>query len=496
MTPDPSARPPRAKAPTLAQLFPAALSLALRCGLGAGVLRALIDLTGAALDPGRLAALTATGVLARAGFWAALIYLLVQGGALVWRHRALQDRAFTCTGLLSTFFGLAMLLVFFAQLGREAALYFQIAPALIERQNEQLVRAAEGSERYAAAAMAQVRQDLADELAGAATARAKQQIEEFFAQEVIPNKLRDLEITAAEKQSALAQGYRAHSGAGALVWHFLTSGASEQPQDAGIWPALIGSVWVALITLLFAVPVGVGAALYLEEYSTHGWLGRIIQINVNNLAGVPSVVYGILGAFVFVTLFQQIEHAQTALAQQLAADPETPLTLFDRVLLWRPVAARNVLGGGLTLGLLTLPVVIVAAQEAIRAVPASLRQGAYALGATHWQVIRHQVLPMAAPGILTGTILAIARALGEAAPLVLFGAILHTDQTPGLLSRFSVLPMQIFAWSDLPPVTVEGHGVEIWQANAALASLILVVVLLLINAAAILLRQRTHRQAG
>jgi phosphate transport system permease protein len=156
------------------------------------------------------------------------------------------------------------------------------------------------------------------------------------------------------------------------------------------------------------------------------------------------------------------------------------------------VAARNVLGGGLTLGLLTLPVVIVAAQEAIRAVPVTVRHGAYALGATRWQVIWHHVLPLARPGILTGTILALARAVGEAAPLVLFGALLFVNEDPGLFSRFTILPMQIFGWADLPAVIEGDERVEIWRYNAAMASLLLLTVLLALNAVAIVLRSRTQ----
>jgi phosphate transport system permease protein len=158
------------------------------------------------------------------------------------------------------------------------------------------------------------------------------------------------------------------------------------------------------------------------------------------------------------------------------------------------IAARNALGGGLTLGLLTLPVIIVSAQEAIRAVPSSIRHGAYALGATKWQVIWGLVLPLARPGILTGTILSVSRAIGEAAPLVLFGALLFVNQDPSLFSRFTVLPMHIFGWADRPAITMEGQAVDIWRYNAALASVVLLVVLVLLNAAAILLRNRAQRK--
>ncbi len=341
----------------------------------------------------------------------------------------------------------------------------------------------------------------------------------------------------AEQKREAELGIRVDKGPGALAGHFLTSMPSDVPQDAGIWPALIGSLWLALITMLTAVPIGVGAALYLEEYKHSGWLGKIIQVNINNLAGVPSVVYGILGAFVFVELiFKPIHLNQAALLHEHALNPGMALGLWDRLLLWLPsIAARNALGGGLTLGLLTLPVVIVASQEAIRAVPSSIRHGAYALGATRWQTIWHQVLPLARPGILTGTILAISRAIGEAAPLILFGALLLVQQTPTPFSGFTIMPMQIFGWADRAAIVVpielehqlpiyaqhgastagllasnQGMGpllaassghitgriptqtVDIWLYNAALASLLLLVVLLCLNGIAIYLRNRAQ----
>jgi phosphate transport system permease protein len=198
----------------------------------------------------------------------------------------------------------------------------------------------------------------------------------------------------------------------------------------------------------------------------------MIQININNLAGVPSVVYGILGGLFFVELIFK------------------PLELqFD----W--IAARNALGGGMTLALLTLPVVIVSAQESIRAVPSSIRHGAYALGATRWQTIWRLVLPLAWPGIMTGTILALSRAIGEAAPLVLFGALLFVDQAPGLFSRFTVLPMQIFGWADRPAASLDGVTIEIWRANAAMGCIVLLVTLLGLNAVAIVMRNRAQRNA-
>jgi phosphate transport system permease protein len=234
---------------------------------------------------------------------------------------------------------------------------------------------------------------------------------------------------------------------------------------------LWGSIWLGLITVLFSVPIGVGAALYLEEYRAEGWLASVIQININNLAGVPSVVYGILGGFVFVYFFKTLQQPD--------------------------IAPRNLLGGGLTLGLLTLPMVIVSAQEAIRAVPISLRQGAYALGATKWQVMWTIVLPMARPGILTGTILSLSRAIGEAAPLVLFGAQLFVDQSPSLFTRFTALPLQIFGWCDRPSIADPQGGeesIDMWKYNAALASTVLLIVLLGMNGVAIYLRNRAQQK--
>jgi phosphate transport system permease protein len=230
-------------------------------------------------------------------------------------------------------------------------------------------------------------------------------------------------------------------------------------------------LWLSLIMMLFAVPVGTAAALYLEEYKTSGRLARIIQTNINNLAGVPSVVYGIMGAFVFVEL------------------------IFKPLHLWNEgISVRNVIGGGMTLGLLTLPVVIVSAQEAIRAVPNSIRQGAYALGATHWQCIWTQVLPLARPGIMTGTILAVSRAIGEAAPLILFGATTFIAYTPNPFSEFTVLPIQIYNWAERPtnPV-IDGHVVRQWNFNMALASMVLLVMLLCLNGMAIYVRNRAQK---
>ena len=230
----------------------------------------------------------------------------------------------------------------------------------------------------------------------------------------------------------------------------LTSFASRFPERAGVKAALAGSVWLLGLTALLAFPVSVAAAIYLEEYAPRTWVTRMIQLNIANLAGVPSIVYGILG-----------------------------LTVFVRTL----GLGRSIISGALTLSVLILPVIIIASREAIRAVPSSIKEAAYGLGATRWQVVSTQVLPMAMPGILTGTILALSRAVGETAPLILVGAVGFIAFTPkGLGDPFTVLPLQIYNWISRPQA--EFHEL------AAAGILVLLVLLLTMNAAAILLRNR------
>ena len=239
-------------------------------------------------------------------------------------------------------------------------------------------------------------------------------------------------------------------GLGQLDWAFLTSFASRLPERAGIKAALAGSVWLLGLTAAIAFPVSVAAAIYLEEYAPKGWTTRAIQTNIANLAGVPSIVYGILG-----------------------------LTVFVRAL----GLERSIISGALTLSLLIMPVIIIAAQEAIRAVPNEIREAAYGLGATRWQVVSGQVLPMAMPGILTGTILALSRAVGETAPLIMVGAVGFIAFTPrGPMDSFTVLPLQIFDWVRRPQP--EFHQL------AAAAIVVLLMLLLTMNAAAIVLRNR------
>ncbi len=245
-------------------------------------------------------------------------------------------------------------------------------------------------------------------------------------------------------------------GVGGLSWDFLTSFASFDPEIAGAEAAITGTLWLMGVCALFIVPLGVATALYLEEYADGTrWFNRFVEVNIQNLAAVPSIVYGILG---------------------LAFLVRGPLEL-----------GRSVLAGGLTLGLLVLPVVIIAAREAIRAVPSSIREGSLALGATQWQTIWRQVLPAAVPGIATGVILALSRAIGETAPLILVGAASFVAFNPtGLDSGFTALPLQIFEWLSRPQ--------DEFKVLAAAAIVVLLVMLLAMNSVAIWLRNRFERR--
>ena len=237
-------------------------------------------------------------------------------------------------------------------------------------------------------------------------------------------------------------------------WSFITSFPSRHPEQAGIRAALLGSIYVVALAGILAFTFGVGAAIYLEEYAARNWLARIIQINIANLAGVPSIVYGILGLEIFVRYLE---------------------------------LGKSVLAGSLTLALLVLPIVIIAAEEAIRAVPPSIREGGYALGATRWQAIWHLVLPQAFSGILTGVILAVSRAIGETAPLIVMGALTFVPFAPdGPMSRFTVLPIQIFNWVSRPQ--------EGFHEAAAAGIIVLLVLLLTMNAVAVLLRNKFQKR--
>ena len=247
---------------------------------------------------------------------------------------------------------------------------------------------------------------------------------------------------------------------------FLVSPQSADPERAGVRTAVLGSLWVVTITLLFAFPLGVGAAIYLEEYAGDKWFNRLIQTNINNLAGVPSIIYGILGLAIFVRGLEPL----TSGAFMGSVDPTT-------------ANGRTILSAGLTLGLLILPLIIINAQEAIRAVSGSLRQASFGLGATKWQTIWHHVLPNAIPGILTGTILAISRALGETAPLVVVGASTFITFDPtNPFSKFTTLPIQIYQWTSRPQ--------DEFRNIAAAAIIVLLVILLSLNAIAVFMRNK------
>ena len=243
-------------------------------------------------------------------------------------------------------------------------------------------------------------------------------------------------------------------GAHRIDWTFLTSYPSRRAERAGISHAVIGSLYVIVLTALLALPLGVAAAVYLEEYGGRSRLARLIELNIANLAAVPSIIYGLLG-----------------------------LGLFVRTL----GLGRSVLAGAATLALLALPVVILSTREALRTVPSSIREGSYALGATKWQTIWYQVLPMALPGIMTGLILAMSRAIGETAPLITIGALTYVPFAPdSLWSPFTVLPIQIFNWVSRPQAA--------FKANAAAGILVLLALLLTMNAVAVVLRDRAQRK--
>lgn len=239
-----------------------------------------------------------------------------------------------------------------------------------------------------------------------------------------------------------------------LSLDFLTGLPSRFAARAGAKPAIFGSLWIITICALFAIPVGMGAAIYLEEYAKPNRVNRFVEVNIANLAGIPSVIYGLLGLAIFVRAFGM---------------------------------GRSVLAGGLTLGLLVLPVITIAGREAMRAVPPSIQEAALAVGATKWQAISKQVLPAAMPGFMTGIILGISRALGETAPLITMGALTYVAFVPrGPLDPFTALPIQIFNWTSRPQVE--------FRDTAAAGIVVLLVVLLAMNATAIWLRNRAQQR--
>lgn len=243
-------------------------------------------------------------------------------------------------------------------------------------------------------------------------------------------------------------------GLGWLDWQFISSFPSRLPERAGIKSALVGTLWMIVMVAVIAIPVGVSAALYLEEFSKRGKLARLVEVNIANLAGVPSIVYGILGLAIFVRFF---------------------------------ALERSLISGALTMSLLILPVIIIASREAIRTVPMSIRYAALSLGATRWQTTWSHVLPSAFPGIMTGVILALSRAIGETAPLIMIGAVSFIAFLPtGPMDSFTALPIQIYDWVRRPQAE--------FQELAAAGILVLLAVLLLMNAAAIYIRNKTEKR--
>ncbi len=238
---------------------------------------------------------------------------------------------------------------------------------------------------------------------------------------------------------------------------FLMNDPSRRAEQAGLRTAILGSLWLVGLTALFAFPIGVGAAIYLEEYAGRSWFNRLIQTNIANLAGVPSIIYGLLGLAIFVRALSSITQG------------------------------RTLLSASLTMALLVLPLIIIPSQEAIRAVPRSLRQASLGLGATKWQTIRHHVLPAAFPGILTSTIIALSRAIGETAPLIVVGAFGYVAFNPtGPLSRFTALPIQIYGWTALPQ--------DEFRRVAAAGIVVLLAILLTLNSIALILRNRFYKR--
>jgi phosphate transport system permease protein len=260
-----------------------------------------------------------------------------------------------------------------------------------------------------------------------------------------PNRLKDKykkQIDALQEEGKIKLAFNTN---------FFTRGDSKMPELAGIKSAVVGSIYVLLVTLLVALPIGVMTAVYLEEFAPDNRLTQIIEININNLAAIPSILFGLLGLAVFINFFG--------------------------------VPRSSALVGGLTLALMTLPVIIITTRAALRAVPNTIREAAYGLGASRWQAVFHHVLPLALPGILTGTIIGLAQAMGETAPLLVIGMMAYIPDTPtGITEAATVLPAQIFTWA--------GESIRAYEERTAAAILVLVTILLSMNAFAIWLRKR------
>lgn len=239
-----------------------------------------------------------------------------------------------------------------------------------------------------------------------------------------------------------------------IDWDFITNLPSRKAERAGIFTALLGSVWILVLTTIIALPIGIAAAIYLEEYAKKGKLSSLLEINISNLAGVPSIIYGLLGLEIFVRIMQM---------------------------------GSSVLAGSFTLALLILPIVIVSTREALKAVPKSIRDASYAMGASKWQTVSRQLLPASSGGILTGVILALSRAVGETAPLIVIGALAYVPFAPSSpMDEFSVLPIQIFNWISRPQ-----HGFEV---NAAAGIIILLLITFIMNGIAVYFRNKWQKK--
>ena len=295
---------------------------------------------------------------------------------------------------------------------------------------------------------------------------------------------------------------------GWIDWQFLTSRPTGNPEKAGARVGIWGTFWLTTLTGLIAIPIGVGAAVYLEEFASDNWLRKLVQVNLANLAGVPSVVYGILGLTAFVRMFgifgtegMVLKFPSDSFASLAIPFTDSSLKL-SQVVVPLPFG-RAVIAGAFTMALLILPVIIVASQEALKAVPPTIRHASLALGATKWQTIRRQVLPASAPGIMTGVILAISRAIGETAPLVMIGAFSYIARSPGGIESvsdiatspgklldvpfdgFTTVTLLIFGWV--------GESKPDFSHVTAAGVVVLLVVLLLLNSLAILIRNRFQR---
>ena len=264
-----------------------------------------------------------------------------------------------------------------------------------------------------------------------------------------PNRLKDNQIAIVEKLKEEGKIRKAFNTG------FFTRGDSKLPEIAGIFSAAIGSVYVLFLTMLFSVPVGVMTAIYLEEFAPDNWFTRIIEVNINNLAAIPSIIFGLLGLAIFINFFG--------------------------------VPRSSALAGGLTLALMTLPVIIISTRAALRSVPDAIRQGAQGVGASPWQVVWHHVLPLSLPGILTGSIIGLAQAMGETAPLLIVGMLAYIPEAPGgITDAATVLPAQIYTWS--------ATSLRAYTERTALGIMVLLSVLLMLNAAAVMIRNKFERK--